>query len=457
MMERLRVAENGRYLETTSGKAFFYLADTAWTIGNKLSMEEVDFYLTDRKGKGFTAIQIVLLNPETEKQISLPGGELAIVDNNPLKINLKYLEYMDNIIKRAEQIGLYITLLPAWGQLVTGDNWLDERFEKLVHEDNAYQFGSTVGGYYRDRTNIIWCLGGDRNPVHRGEDYRMVWRKMAEGIAKSITGKDLKWNEQSPFWQEVLITYHPTISDDPPCFSSSKYYQDEPWLSFHMLQSGHRDFVRNYDQIHEDYNRIPPKPVLDGEPNYEDWVFPTANGSDIHSEWNVRKRAYWSVLAGACGHTYGHACVWRMVKENEKSDTLRMTWKEALSRPGARQMLYLKQLIESVDFHSSHPCQEMLGITDNYLDIRRQCRVADNGSYAFIYFTSGGTETLNLNCLRAGDIQYKWFNPRNGKYSQENQLVSSKARIFSEKIEIISPTKGSGRDWVLVLRVIGLI
>jgi hypothetical protein len=46
----------------------------------------------------------------------------------------------------------------------------------------------------------------------------------------------------------------------------------------------------------------PAKPVLDAEANYE-----KVHGWDA---FGVRRRAYWSVFAGAFGHTYGAHGVW---------------------------------------------------------------------------------------------------------------------------------------------------
>lgn len=53
---QLRVSKNQRYLETTDGKPFFWLGDTAWELFHRLSREEADLYLKNRADKGFTGI-----------------------------------------------------------------------------------------------------------------------------------------------------------------------------------------------------------------------------------------------------------------------------------------------------------------------------------------------------------------------------------------------------------------
>src|SRR5436305_14694898 len=60
---RLRVAKSGTHLEHADGTPFFFLADTCWTGPALSTTEDWDFYLKDRKAKGFTAIQFNCLSP----------------------------------------------------------------------------------------------------------------------------------------------------------------------------------------------------------------------------------------------------------------------------------------------------------------------------------------------------------------------------------------------------------
>ena len=62
--------------------------------------------------------------------------------------------------------------------------------------------------------------------------------------------------------------------------------------------------------ITKGYSITPTKPILDGEPGYEhhpdDFNPPTA----IWTRWTADRQFFWSVLSGACGHTYGSHSVW---------------------------------------------------------------------------------------------------------------------------------------------------
>ena len=81
----------------------------------------------------------------------------------------------------------------------------------VFNEYNALVYGRWIGARYRNASNLVWILGRDRR----------------------LTG---------------------TIG----------------WLDFNMLQSGHamRD-KRNDDMLRAGYNLRPVKPVLDGEPRYD--------------------------------------------------------------------------------------------------------------------------------------------------------------------------------------------
>src|SRR5262249_15505886 len=58
---KLKVSANGRYFVDQDGKPFFYLGDTAWLLFQRLNRAEVEEYLKDRAGKGFTVIQAYVI------------------------------------------------------------------------------------------------------------------------------------------------------------------------------------------------------------------------------------------------------------------------------------------------------------------------------------------------------------------------------------------------------------
>lgn len=104
------------------------------------------------------------------------------------------------------------------------------------------------------------------------------------------------------------MTYHPAGAD-----SSARQLHEEPWLDFNMIQSGHSGTkLTNYKMVLNDYARFPVKPVLDAEPCYEDIPIGFNPENGYFDAVDARKAAYYALLSGAFGHTYGHNSVWAM-------------------------------------------------------------------------------------------------------------------------------------------------
>jgi len=464
-MDRLKVSENKRYLTFQDGKPFIWLADTDWTMPQRLKWDDVDYFMQKRKSQGFTVLQIVALDPEQDKEIRNPAGQKALLNDNLSTPNEKYFEYLDWILDKAESYGFYVLLLPSWGELVVGHNWMGEFMEKTVTKENAYDYGKWIGNRYKDRTNLIWCLGGDRQPIHLGVDYKDVWRDVAEGIAKGFIDKDLKYNVEDSDWQNLLITYHSCYeAETGECSTMSYWTDEEAWISFIMIQSGHGLTPKNYELVKKEYDRENLMPVFDGEPAYEEMPTTWPEMTNFHGEWIIRKRAYWSLFAGSFGHTYGHSSVWCMISEKERDKSRMYSWFEALDRPGAWEIKVLRDFLESRDLSRCVPCQEMLleqsKKHEDILDEHIQACVAKDGTFACIYFPSGGVENIDLRRLETDNLQMWWFSPRDGKcYSQENSIseeaISLKESMKRDNIvgyvKITTPNCGKEHDWVCVL------
>jgi hypothetical protein len=230
-----------------------------------------------------------------------------------------------------------------------------------------------------------------------------------------------------------------------------------------MLQSGHVLFdTPNWETITADYRRQPVKPVLDGEPNYEDHpVHPYLRKWQPefgrYTDYDVRKQAYRGVFAGACGHTYGNHSVWQFWSLMREPINFPMPpWEEAILSPGAAQLVHLKNLVLSRSYLDRIPAQEMLpGVqppppvgdlaADRLNPLRAGYPAATRhagGRYAFVYFPLAGQSLqVDLRTLQAG-VRSAWFDPRSGAThplgGQANEVVT-----------FTSPL--GGPDWVLVL------
>lgn len=237
-MERIRVSQNGHNLITQSGAPFFWLGDTAWELFHRLTFEDAAWYMNRRQKQGFTVIQAVVLPECDGLRVPNINGDLPLIDLDPTQPNEAYFFHVDGVIDLARRHGLYIGLLPTWGDKV---NPIWGGGPVVFNEQNAYIYGSWLGARYRDCTNLIWIIGGDRDEVTRGVDYTPVWRAMAAGI-------------RSQMGEQALMSYHPRAGR-----SSSAVFHHDDWLNFNMWQSGHIEPDSPvWEMIASDYARMRP-------------------------------------------------------------------------------------------------------------------------------------------------------------------------------------------------------
>ncbi len=112
------MSENQRFLVTGDGRPFFWLGDTAWELFHRLNREEAERYLRNRAERRFTVIQAVVLAELDGLNAPNPYGERPLVDHDPTRPNERYFAHVDWIVARANALGLYVGMLPTWG-----DKW----------------------------------------------------------------------------------------------------------------------------------------------------------------------------------------------------------------------------------------------------------------------------------------------------------------------------------------------
>ncbi len=431
----LVVSGNKRFLVFEDGAPFFYLGDTAWELFHRLNKEETEQYLENRRAKGFTVIQAVILAELDGLNTPNAEGETPLVDNDPEKINEAYFQHVDWVIKKAEEKGMFIGLLPTWG-----DKW-NKKWgvgPVVFTPENAVVFGEILGKRYKNSPNIIWIVGGDR-PLEE-EVHGQIVRSMAKGIRSGDEGAH-------------LITFHPTGGQ-----GSSQYFHEEDWLDFNMRQNGHNpNYTGVYENTLEDYNRMPVKPVVDGEPIYEDHPIqfnPKENGHSTSAD--VRRPLYWNLFSGAFGHTYGHHSVWQMWQPGRNPVNFPlMPWHEAIDQPGAEQMQYGRRLMESRPFLTRIPDDSIIvpdEVTTSVPGAGRYRFVAtrdSEGAYAMVYAPVGRPFSVRMDVISDKNVIAWWYSPRNGQVQRIGKFSNEGTREF------IPPGIGENFDWVLVLDAAG--
>lgn len=422
----LHVSQNGRHLVQQDGKPFFYLGDTAWELFHRLNREEADLYLTNRAKKGFTVIQAVVLAEQNGLQEPNPFGQTPLLDNDPTKPNEQYFQHVDYIVDKAASLGLVIGMLPTWGAY-----WSSLNPDKTIfNPQNAFTYGRFLGLRYKQKP-IIWILGGDRDITNEAE--RKIIEAMANGLKQGDGGNH-------------LITFHPRGPG-----LSSDFFHHAPWLDFNMYQSSHA--AHDHDNglyAEHDYKLMPAKPTLDGEPRYEripaGFYFAGSNPQDRFDDYDSRQAAYWSVLSGACGHTYGNNNIWQMYSEKHKPIIgASIPWFEALDHPGAFQMGILKKLFTSRPFQKLEPNKNIILDGPSTGGAKIKAALANDGSFTVVYSPRGEKFTLDKSLLKADKLREVWFDPR---YGEEYSIHTSGTKGIQT---YTPPTSGRGNDWILIV------
>jgi hypothetical protein len=402
---------------------------------NHTTPDDADFYLKNRADKGFTVIQAVAMLWDATSQ-RLPADHRPLIDGDPTKPNEAFFANADRIIDQAQADGMYVAVVPLWFKTFITPQRM------LLNPTTAEGFGKYLGSRWRDKP-VIWILGGDQpGGGSRGSDHAVnqnlldICLALATGIKEGDGGNQ-------------LITYHPTGGIDGQ--SSSWWFDNEPWLDFNGLQTGHFIQNHNYNLIAHDYALSPPKPVVDLESGYEnitDRLRP-ATMPDVKriSAWDVRRYAYLAVFAGSAGYTYGNGEVYSF--STTTRPTARwgsgLTWKQSIDLPASGQMQYLRKLIESRPMLERMPDQSMLvgdaGATTQRIEAMR----GSDGSYAFVFSASGKPINLKLDALSGSTITAWWYDPRTGNAQHIEDFAKVDTREFTP------PSSGEGNDWVLVL------
>jgi hypothetical protein len=211
---KLKVSDKGHFLQYENERPFFYLADTAWELFHRLTLEEIEFYLETRKRQGYNVIQCVLISELDGLRTGNAYGQFPFLDEDPSRPNPDYFEFIHKVLSLAQSRGIFMALVPIWGDKI------DKVFgigPEIFNETNAFAYGKWLGKNFNEVPNIIWMNGGDRSGD--GRNYA-IWNALGDGIKSEDPGH--------------LITFHPWGET-----SSSMWFHHARWLDFNSCQSGH--------------------------------------------------------------------------------------------------------------------------------------------------------------------------------------------------------------------------
>jgi hypothetical protein len=445
---KLQVSENRHTIEHADGTPFLWIADTGWGMFQQLTREDVDLYLENRQKLGFSVIQSVAFwyphgggmksgphnaanvyghrpfvggpdTPDTAKPLVIEGGS----PENPND----YWDHADYIIQAVKKHNMHLALLPNWGRAYITPQFGGAHTE--IDENEARAFGEFLGNRYHKEPHLIWVMGGDakaqikgydKNQVYRDWDMRSVFRAMAEGVGKGVTGQDLKWNKADPAWDQLFMTYHPD-GDAPD--NSSNWFHNDAWLDANGVEVW-RELDDVFLTMLRDYQlNDPAKPSLYLEGSYEfgsyrhecGWITPI----------KVRRQVYHSFFAGGAGHTYGAGPIWSM-RGTGGDYNCGYTWQQALSFPAAQQFAGVaKTFLQNHNWNDWVPDGRMIGAVGEGESLKTGVMLR-SGEMALVYFSNNSSTPIKNTLSESAKL--KWFDPRNGEITQAGELAANETK-----------------------------
>ena len=407
----LKISPDNRYLLTEEGTPFFWLGDTAWELFHRLNREEAVQYLQDRADKGFNVVQAVILAELSGLTEPNALGDLPLLDQDPLKPNEPYFLFVDDLLEESSKRGIYMGLLPTWGDKYNKAWGIGP---EIFTPENAFSYGEFLGKRYAGISNIIWIMGGDRLPAN-SEDYEIVCQ-----MALGIRGGGAK----------QLMTMHPKGGN-----IASGIYGSESWLEVDMFQSYHMKGCSEYRYTRRALTAVPKRPVIDGEPGYENIPnFLNKIHSNRLNAFDVRRAAYWNMLSGAAGHTYGCNEIWQMFSAGKTPlHGAEMAWDQALDLPGSRQMGYMKAFFERLPWQRLRVVPEFLGGFNWKTGAFVVSMVDEERKFALAYSPAGRRIRTNLQLLKSKDLTAFWFEPATNNLSAVDEKIEPRPVVFQPR------------------------
>lgn len=378
----LRLSADHRRILDADGNAVLIQGDAAWSLIANTTEDEARFYIEDRRRKGFNTLIVSLIEYcfSQDPPRNLAGDEPFTTPGDFRTPNEAYMAHAERVLQIAADEGMLVMLAPAYlgypslfpGYESRPQGWYDEVLANGPEGCRAW--GEYLGERFRRFENIIWMIGGDRNP---GETAPAL-TQLALGI-RAAGGQNL-------FTAHVL----------PEC-SPVDVFPDHEWLDLNPTYT--------YDIVHrklqDDWLRDPVWPFWLIESTYE--------GEHNASHLQIRRQAYWSVLTGGNGHCMGNNPIWPFEEG----------WQAALDLPGSIAMARWGAFFRGLRWGDLRPdLKRRIGI-DGLGEARGLDRVTvastDDGRLTVAYLPAPRPLTIESSELAGPQVRAEWFEPSTGR------------------------------------------
>ncbi len=410
----LSLGPTSRYLVDRNGKPYLLVGDTAWSLLVAINDQDVDFYLEDRRQRGFTMVFVELIEryfgPNAPNNIYGDAPFTGKVFTTP---NEAYFSHVDYAIRSAAAKGIVVMLTPLYlGQRCGTEGWCAEVQAASLADMTAW--GRYVGRRYKDYDNIVWAIGGDTDPT----PVQSKVQAMVDGILLEDT--------RHPF----------TAHNAPNQITAVAPWPGASWLNVNNVYTYS---LTLYESVLDAYNTVPAKPVFLVESAYENDEFLALNQQ-------LRAQSYWTLLSGGFGHMFGNCPLWGF--SSTRGFCVDTDWRGWLDSEGSVSMTHFQALFHSRHWHLLAPTNSVITAgagTFGGQDYATAASASD-GSSIVVYLPSGRTLGVTGSSLAGPTMTAWWYNPRTGV---PTRIGGTGATYPTSSPQSFTPP--GGEDWVLVL------
>ncbi len=406
--------------------------DAAWSLIVGLSLPDAVRYLDDIATKGFNAVVVNLIESHfaPDPPRNTLGHEPFLIRGDLGAPNDMYMAHAHDVLRAAEARGIVTFLVPTYlgypvPHMSHGSAYGYDKEEGWYREviaagvDTCREFGRYIGQQFADLSNLIWTIGGDRNPGPVIDHMDAIASGISESGGPSLFGAH-GLPESFPF----------------------DVYPDSTWLSL--------DFTYTYQLVHsavmQHYLRTPARPNILIESTYE-------NDGNNASDQQIRRQGYWAILGGATGQFIGSYGVWNFASD----------WAERLDSPARQSQAHLGRLFEGYPWWDLVPdlsrASAYTGVAVGHawrddslrefvvegvgelrgMNFASAARTPD-GRLAMVYVPDPRQIVIDLTQM-SGEVTASWFNPVDGSKvgagTHSNRAPTAFLSPFSEDSVLI--------------------
>ena len=379
----LSVSADRRRLLDPAGRPVLLQGDAAWSLIANTTLDGARLYLDERRALGFNTIMVSVIEYlfSADPPRNLAGDEPFLTPGDFTTPNPAYMDHAERVLELIAERGFLVLLAPAYlgypnphypGFGNRSEGWYAEVVANGVEGNRRW--GEYLGGRFGHFDNIMWMMGGDRNPDRALEPLTAL----AHGLRST--------GIRTPFTAHV----HP---EDSPVdqFPGADWLDVNPTYTYGIV---HKSLI-------EDWNREPVWPFFLIESTYE--------GEHDASELQVRRQAWWSVLCGGNGHLIGNKPMW----------LFGAAWQDQLRSPASLAMARWGDFFRALPWARLVPDQDHAFATAGLGEARGLDRVtaavSADGDLAVAYLPVRRPLTIDPARINGPRRTADWFEPATGR------------------------------------------